>query len=808
MKNLITLFFTFFLSVGLFAQIQNGTVREINSDKKSLSNVSIIFENAMPTTSNDNGSFRLVFPEKKAGELIFMEEIKKTGYELVNDKAFQILKLSSNDKLGVDIILAKIGVIELAKKEYYEISDRALLAGLEREKKALKQQLEAAKVTENEYLTQLTALQEQYDLQWKLLDELANKFARVNFDDVSEIYQDALVLFKEGKIEAAISKMEKTNLISRIDTRLEERKRILNSGNIIAEQQTKNEQGIREDIDGIQLQAELYTLTYQIDEAEELYDQLLRLDNTDLEILHNSGEFYKTYHRYNKGKYVYTKIIQNPKSELEGIANAYGSIGELSVVTGFLDSALIAVKKSLEYYRMIYEKHPQFIFHKQNLATSYQYLGSIHQQSGILDSALIYFEKFNHLVKELNKSYPLNNEIKGSLALSYQWLGITNTSLGDLTKALAAFEKFNVIGKELCEKDTISSTYKNYLALSYEKLGETHISLGNLDKALILFKKGLEIEKKLYESHPINVNYKNTTVILHQKLGDTYSLLGYFSESLNSFDSSNTLAQEISTQFPLNVEFKNHLASSYEKLGSIYLNLGQINKALNNYTEFSNLEKELLEISPTNLNYKNNLAFSYKQIGSIYMILGTPKKALNFFGKTSELMKELHETQPNNINFKMGLASSHCFLGNAYFMLNDLKMALNEYKLYCQIQEELYKSFSDNVNIKHDLAVAYGKLSITHARLNNLNEVISFSTKSNVLMKELCKEYPDNVQFKNALAFSYFYMGIAYIETDTKQAKEYLKEAEQEFTILIEIFPNNEQNKQILELIRETLKKI
>ena len=61
------------------------------------------------------------------GDIIFLEEIRKSGYELVNEKDFEIVKISNTNQLGVDVILAERGVVDAAKKEYYEVSDSALL---------------------------------------------------------------------------------------------------------------------------------------------------------------------------------------------------------------------------------------------------------------------------------------------------------------------------------------------------------------------------------------------------------------------------------------------------------------------------------------------------------------------------------------------------------------------------------------------------------------------------------------------------------------------------------------------------------
>lgn len=136
------------------AQIQNGKVREINSDKKPLSNVSIKFTDAVPTTSDDKGKFRLAFSEKKAEDLIFMEKIEKSGYEIVNKKELEVLTINDTDQLPTDVIMAKKGFLAAVKKEYYDVSDAALLAAFEREKTGLRQQLQQSKITQTAFLEQ------------------------------------------------------------------------------------------------------------------------------------------------------------------------------------------------------------------------------------------------------------------------------------------------------------------------------------------------------------------------------------------------------------------------------------------------------------------------------------------------------------------------------------------------------------------------------------------------------------------------------------------------------------------------------
>lgn len=315
MKKLI-LFLTVFTALNLSAQdkIQWSNVREQNSNKRPVPNAQVIFSDAPPSSSDQNGKLRLAFKDKKPGDLIFMNSIVKTGYELVNNKELQVLKISSTDQLGIDIILAKAGTVDAAKKEYYAVSDKALLAGFNKQKQALQTQIQKAEISQQEYLDKLEDLQDQYDRQRKSLDALAEKFARVNFDDVSKVYKEALELFKAGKIDEAIQKLEAADFLNRSEKRIQERTRIENAIGDIATQKAENEKGIQEDIKATLHQARIYVIKGQASDATLYYDQLLILDNKDLSILQECADFYKANDLIEKALSVYPLIIAHPNA--------------------------------------------------------------------------------------------------------------------------------------------------------------------------------------------------------------------------------------------------------------------------------------------------------------------------------------------------------------------------------------------------------------------------------------------------------------------------------------------------------------
>jgi tetratricopeptide (TPR) repeat protein len=485
MKNLL-IFLMLFLGVCANAQIQNGVVREMNSGKKPVPAVSVQFDKAVPTVSDDKGNFRLAFAEKKAGDLIFMQEIQKAGYELVNAKELEVLPLTAAGKLGADVILAKVGYVEAAKKQYYQISDAALLAEFEKEKKAMRDKLAKSEITQAEFLNQKEALQKLYEEQKATLDAMADRFARVNFDDVDTLYKEALLLFKEGKVKACQLKLENADLIGRATKTLDKK------ANYEREIQ-KIEEDLQKTLPSIQLLAQTYTLQFEIGKAETCYDQLLQIDSTNFEILQEAGKFYQTNHRYHKAIQVYTLVAKHPKAETWQVADAYRDLGNLYTNIGDLTQAELFFNKFHQQYIELVKAFPTSTLYKNNLATSYERLGYTHIDLGNLDKALFFFEAYNRLQKELYTAYPNNADFKNGLAISYTKLGDTHKGLGNLEKALEFSEEDNCLARELYTDYPNNVSFKEGLGSSNLFLGDMHIIWSNLDKALEFYDEAAKL---------------------------------------------------------------------------------------------------------------------------------------------------------------------------------------------------------------------------------------------------------------------------------------------------------------------------
>ncbi len=327
----------------LFAQVkQAGLVRLLNSKNQVLPGVSVIFDDAPPQVSGSDGRFILDFRTKKEGELLFLESITKSRHELVNEKSFQFIKASKNGQLAADIIMAPIGTVEAAKKEYYAVSSRAVKAIYDQQLKALQTQVQKAQYTQEQYAQKLAELQLRFEEQKKQLDHLADRFARVNFDDVSELYREALELFKKGKIEEAIKKLESANLLERVQKHLKEQVNIEAEDTFLTVKNREITQALDRDLEVLHLQTQLYMSQQQQIPPRPLPDS----NNLDL---FEQVRQYMLLRDTNAVILTYQKIIRQPKASLEQKITAYSEVGNLHQIQKQIPQALRAY---LEHYKL------------------------------------------------------------------------------------------------------------------------------------------------------------------------------------------------------------------------------------------------------------------------------------------------------------------------------------------------------------------------------------------------------------------------------------------------------------------------
>lgn len=194
--------------ISVFAQTQQGYVKTLGRPNKPgvpLAGVTIRVRGLMnQVLSGENGKFSLLMPNKKEGDAIFLQSIRKNGYELKDQECIgRPMVFSSHVPIEIVMIDSK----ELAKnkkrieKKAYQVAEQNYKAKL----KKLEQQLKEQELTIEEYQQKLNEAQEKYEKYQMLIVEMADRYARTDYDHLDSIDRVINYCIEIGELDKADS---------------------------------------------------------------------------------------------------------------------------------------------------------------------------------------------------------------------------------------------------------------------------------------------------------------------------------------------------------------------------------------------------------------------------------------------------------------------------------------------------------------------------------------------------------------------------------------------------------------------------
>ena len=223
MKTKNACFWIFLLLSGsTYAQMsQKGTVQIFNSNKSPLPGVQLTATDAPATDTDASGNFQFNFSKQKPGMAIASPNVYKKGYELVNKDMINGWILS--EKRPMSIVMAPEGTIEESKNKYYSISVAHFSKKQEKAIEEINQLYIAQKISLQERSDRLKAMAEESRSFMNQIDQYAEKFARINPDDINAIEKQVLELVNAGKLSEAIELYNKSGIITQAREKLSQK---------------------------------------------------------------------------------------------------------------------------------------------------------------------------------------------------------------------------------------------------------------------------------------------------------------------------------------------------------------------------------------------------------------------------------------------------------------------------------------------------------------------------------------------------------------------------------------------------------
>lgn len=195
-------------SIGLYAQSQSGYVKTLGRpDKKGvpLSNVTIRMRGVVNAVlTGADGKFSVQMPGKKSGDAIVLQSIRKSGYELVDPLLVGRQQVFSP---SVPIVIVMVNSAELAanKQRIERIAYQKAEKNYQTKLKELEKEVEEQQLTEEQYRRELQSLQDKYEKYQSLIDGMADRYARTDYDHLDSIDREINICIENGELEKADS---------------------------------------------------------------------------------------------------------------------------------------------------------------------------------------------------------------------------------------------------------------------------------------------------------------------------------------------------------------------------------------------------------------------------------------------------------------------------------------------------------------------------------------------------------------------------------------------------------------------------
>ncbi|WP_304313473.1 tetratricopeptide repeat protein [Phocaeicola plebeius] len=738
------------ISVSLSAQVsQKGNVRIFNSQHTPLPGVQLMAIGAPATDTDNNGEFCFHFLNHKAGTAISSPQAYKKGYEVVNSDMLNGWILS--EKRSLDIVMAPEGTIEEQKNHYYAIAIAHFSKLRNKTVQEINHLYAQQKITQAERAQRLKELAEENHTFMNMLDKYAEKFARINPDDITQIEKQVLKLVEDGKLTEAIELYNNSGLIVQARQKLQQRTQADEDIDLLAERMYRY--------------ADLCALAGGKENEQKAYDTYKWI----AEILPDRFSYVL--------KYVLQKITLG-EQDLEEWADRCQKLAfdEKSLIQVLNLKTLIATNirkdysKAFEYNQQALEILQQ----AQEAMPSGDYLAVMQitlNQTAYLLEAIHEWEQAEEVylsnIKNLEEQIAVSdNQLfiriqKGSLLDSYTSLMRLYSQKEDLEKArqtAAKIKEISLNDPDLNEEKRISIEL-NYL----DMLLDFAMNAGQMKEAYKIAAEAYTKAEVLYQKNPIS----KAAEFLQRCI--VYLQLSVDSETDAFPERAELLRTRIEQEFTsLSPDFKINALHNLEMMYSTYYSRkGNQPEERRSLVKAYQYTKKLSESSSSQFTQEN----LYARAKYIDVLIAESKNQ-----EAAQEALELDALYSIQSAWGYQNLSVESSMGVALVCGGYYELGLKYLERIKEGREKELKKYPHNNELKANTCSTYNNLSLGYSKLKKYKQALREQLKAYTLMKDL---YAQN---KAQLGTNYMLitMNVSvnyYQNGDNQQALHYLEEA-------------------------------
>lgn len=194
--------------VSVHSQTQQGYVKTIGRPNKPgimLSGVVVRVKGMInPILSSNQGDFSISIPGKKNGDEISIINVQKNGYEL-KDMSLLGRSLVFSTKVPLEILMVDKKQLEADKQRIEDNAYRVAARNYQNKLQYLEKQKKTNEITIEKYRLEIETLQNNYDKYISLVGEMADRYARTDYDKLDSIDREINICIENGDFNKADS---------------------------------------------------------------------------------------------------------------------------------------------------------------------------------------------------------------------------------------------------------------------------------------------------------------------------------------------------------------------------------------------------------------------------------------------------------------------------------------------------------------------------------------------------------------------------------------------------------------------------
>ncbi|MBR1448496.1 MAG: hypothetical protein IJ588_07115 [Prevotella sp.] len=154
--------------------------------------------------SSENGHFSFTAPDKKNGDAFVLLSVRKNGYELKDNGLIGRSQVFST-QVPVEISMVDTKQLEADRQRIERNAERVAEENYQKKAQEIEKQLKENKITAERYRQELQSLQDHYEKYLSLIGDMADRYARTDYDQLDSIDREINICIENGELDKADS---------------------------------------------------------------------------------------------------------------------------------------------------------------------------------------------------------------------------------------------------------------------------------------------------------------------------------------------------------------------------------------------------------------------------------------------------------------------------------------------------------------------------------------------------------------------------------------------------------------------------